>query len=158
MVYLQRWYGWCHMKLLPSRRVLCTPYNHVTSCKATYVLAWTLCCFHSLISKYPNRSEGADSVGRQLRRNKECPFSGVTCSGRVWKNVPEHDTGSVSLTQSANTVLLSLLCVCVRARTRACCVRACVRACVRMCVCKGVRRKCPCHVRTNVPNIMITTC
>ena len=28
MVYLQRWHGWCHMKLLPSRRVLCTPYNH----------------------------------------------------------------------------------------------------------------------------------
>ena len=25
---LQRWHGWCHMKLLPSRRVLCTPYNH----------------------------------------------------------------------------------------------------------------------------------
>ena len=21
---------WCHMKLLPSRRVLCTPYNHAT--------------------------------------------------------------------------------------------------------------------------------
>ena len=21
-------YGWCHMKLLPSRRILCTPYNH----------------------------------------------------------------------------------------------------------------------------------
>ena len=28
MVYLQRWHGWCHMRLLPSRRVLCTPYNH----------------------------------------------------------------------------------------------------------------------------------
>ena len=28
MVYLQRWHGWCQMKLLPSRRVLCTPYNH----------------------------------------------------------------------------------------------------------------------------------
>ena len=28
MVYLQRWHGWCHMNLLPSRRVLCTPYNH----------------------------------------------------------------------------------------------------------------------------------
>ena len=28
MVYLQRWHGWCHMKLLPSRRVLRTPYNH----------------------------------------------------------------------------------------------------------------------------------
>ena len=28
VVYLQRWHGWCHMKLLPSRCVLCTPYNH----------------------------------------------------------------------------------------------------------------------------------
>ena len=28
MVFLQRWHGWCHMKLLPCRRVLCTPYNH----------------------------------------------------------------------------------------------------------------------------------
>ena len=28
MVYLQRWHGWRHMKLLPSRRILCTPYNH----------------------------------------------------------------------------------------------------------------------------------
>ena len=28
MVYLQRWHGWCHMKLQPSPRVLCTPYNH----------------------------------------------------------------------------------------------------------------------------------
>ena len=25
---IQRWHGWCHMKLLPSRRILCTPYNH----------------------------------------------------------------------------------------------------------------------------------
>ena len=28
VVYLQRWHGWCHMKLLPSWRILCTPYNH----------------------------------------------------------------------------------------------------------------------------------
>ena len=28
VVYLQRWHGWCHKKLLPSRRVLSTPYNH----------------------------------------------------------------------------------------------------------------------------------
>jgi len=27
-VYLQRWHGWCHKNLLPSRRVLSTPYNH----------------------------------------------------------------------------------------------------------------------------------
>ena len=28
VVYLQCCHGLCHMKLLPSRRVLCTPYNH----------------------------------------------------------------------------------------------------------------------------------
>ena len=27
-LYLQCWHGWCHMKLLPSWHVLCTPYNH----------------------------------------------------------------------------------------------------------------------------------
>ena len=27
-MYLERRHGWCHMKLLPFRRVLCTPYNH----------------------------------------------------------------------------------------------------------------------------------
>ena len=27
VLYLQRWHGWCYMKLLPSRRVLCAPYN-----------------------------------------------------------------------------------------------------------------------------------
>ena len=39
--------------------------------------------------QYPNLSEGADRVGGQLHRDKECPFSGVTKSGRVWKKVPE---------------------------------------------------------------------
>ena len=37
---LQRWHGWCHMKLQPSRRKSCvhrTTMHHVTSCKATYV-------------------------------------------------------------------------------------------------------------------------
>ena len=28
MVCLQRWHGWCRVKLLPSRRVLCTLHNH----------------------------------------------------------------------------------------------------------------------------------
>ena len=39
VVYLQRWHGWCHMKLQPSRRKSCvhhTTRHHVTSCKATY--------------------------------------------------------------------------------------------------------------------------
>ena len=35
MVYLQRWHGWCHMKLQPSRScVHHTTMLHVTSCKA----------------------------------------------------------------------------------------------------------------------------
>ena len=28
VVCLQHWHGWCHMKLLPSQHILCTPYNH----------------------------------------------------------------------------------------------------------------------------------
>ena len=28
VVYLQRWHGWRHMKLLPSQCILCMPYNH----------------------------------------------------------------------------------------------------------------------------------
>ena len=45
--------------------------------------------------QYPNLSEGADRVGGQLRGDKECPFSGVTKSGRVWRKVPENDARSV---------------------------------------------------------------
>ena len=43
----------------------------------------------------PNLSEGADRVGGQLHGDKECPFSGVTKSGRVWRKVPESDARSV---------------------------------------------------------------
>ena len=45
--------------------------------------------------QYPNLSEGADCVGGQLRGYKECPFSGVTKSGRVWRKVPESGAQSV---------------------------------------------------------------
>ena len=38
-------------------------------------------------SEYPNLSEGTDSVGEQLRGDKESPFSGVTKSGRVRRKV-----------------------------------------------------------------------
>ena len=31
VVYLQRWHGWCHIKLLPSQRVLCTPCHFMQS-------------------------------------------------------------------------------------------------------------------------------
>ena len=40
-------------------------------------------------------SEVADRVGGQLREDKECPFSGVTKSGRVWRKVPESGARSV---------------------------------------------------------------
>ena len=49
-MYLQRWHGWCHMKLLPSRRKSCVHHTtmlHVTSCKATYVRGihvWAVTC------------------------------------------------------------------------------------------------------------------
>ena len=45
--------------------------------------------------QYPNLSEGADRVGGLLRGDKECPFSGVTKSGKVWRKVPESDARSV---------------------------------------------------------------
>ena len=48
--------------------------------------------------QYPNLSEGADSIGGQLRGDKECPFSGVNKSGRVWRKVPESDVRSVTCT------------------------------------------------------------
>ena len=39
--------------------------------------------------------EGADRVAGQLCGDKECPFSGVTKSGRVWRKVPESGARSV---------------------------------------------------------------
>ena len=54
--------------------------------------------FGSECDQYPNLSEGADRVGGQLRGNKECPFSGVIKSGRVWRKVPESDARCVSPT------------------------------------------------------------
>ena len=41
--------------------------------------------------QHPNLSEGADRAGRELRGDKECPFSGVNKSGRAWRKVPESD-------------------------------------------------------------------
>ena len=48
--------------------------------------------------EYPNLSESADRVAGQLRGDRECPFSGVTKSGRVWRKVPESGARSVGLT------------------------------------------------------------
>ena len=47
--------------------------------------------------KYPNLSEGTDHISGQMQGDKECPFSGITSSGRVWRKVPESDARSVLL-------------------------------------------------------------
>ena len=40
--------------------------------------------------------EGADRVAGQLLGDKECTFSRVTKSGRVWRKVPESDAQSAA--------------------------------------------------------------
>ena len=51
--------------------------------------------------QYQNLSEGTDRVSGQLRGDKECLFSGVTKSGRVWRKVPESDAQSVVASRSS---------------------------------------------------------
>ena len=59
--------------------------------------------------------EGAGSVGRQLCGHKECPFRGVTSSGRVWRKVLESDAGSVGqpMTDRQTDRQTQRECVCV---------------------------------------------
>ena len=71
-----------------------------------YVRAWALGCFHSpiLIDDDLYNSINTQTFWRALttsvdiyHRDKECPFSGITKSGRVWRKVPESDAWSVGL-------------------------------------------------------------
>ena len=48
--------------------------------------------------QYPNLSEDTDHITGQLHGDKECPFSGITKSGIVWRKVPKSDARSVGLT------------------------------------------------------------
>ena len=45
--------------------------------------------------QYTNFLEGTDCLGGQLHCNKEHLFSGITSSGRVWREVPESNARSV---------------------------------------------------------------
>ena len=47
--------------------------------------------------QYPNLLEGTDRIHGQLCRDNECPFSGITKSGRVWRKIPESNAQSVPL-------------------------------------------------------------
>ena len=62
--------------------------------------------------QYPNLSEGDDRVGGHVRGDKECPFSSVTNSGRIWRKVPESDTRSVRQRLSRRLITRSFLNVC----------------------------------------------
>ena len=59
-----------------------------------YVSAWALSCFHSHISTQTFQRALTASLDSRAEI-KECPFSGVTKSGRVWRKVPESDARSV---------------------------------------------------------------
>ena len=52
---------------------------------------------YSVKASLPDLWKVADSVGGQLHGDKECPFSGVTSSGRVRRKVPESDARSVAV-------------------------------------------------------------
>ena len=67
--------------------------------------------------RYPNLSRGADRVGGQLRGDKECPFSGVTKSGRVWRKVPESGARGVISTQTFRRVLTASVDSCVEIKS-----------------------------------------
>ena len=70
-----------------------------------HVHAWAPCCFHSLTSTQ-NFRRVLTALVDSCVEIKECPFSGVTNSGRVWRKVPESDA------QSVWWVLVVCVCVC----------------------------------------------
>ena len=58
-------------------------------------LLWRNQIWQSLEEGAGKRCSECASVHGQLGGDKECPFSGVTNSGGVWRKVPENDVRSV---------------------------------------------------------------
>ena len=56
----------------------------------------------------PNLLDGADHVGGQLHGDKECPFSGVTNSGRVWGKELDSEAWGMNAELSRNSPFSSL--------------------------------------------------
>ena len=48
----------------------------------------------STVLLVPTSFGGRQQLGRQLREDEECPFNGVTSSGRICRKVPESDARS----------------------------------------------------------------
>ena len=61
-----------------------------------------LFCFRSLISTQ-NFQRALTASVNSSHGDKECPFSGVTNSDRVWRKVPESDARSVLIISLAET-------------------------------------------------------
>ena len=64
VVHLRCWHGWCHMKLLRSRHVLCTPYNHAP------------CHFMQNV----NTIQHIQSFGRDTTAQTQCYFDTDVCT------------------------------------------------------------------------------
>ena len=80
---------WIETELFLSPRV---DASHV------YMCALALDCFYShIISTRTFRRALTAWLHQHLHGDKECPFSGVTKSGRVWRKMPESDAQSVTL-------------------------------------------------------------
>ena len=135
---------------------------------ASHVYVHTACLDARLLPQsyqHPNLSEGTDRVGGQLCSDKECPFSGIPKSGRVWRKLLESDAQSV-VTYMYFLRLIAMWCVCVSVAGRWLChvVCMCVRCrqmavpcgvyvcplqadgCAMWCVCVSVAGRWLCHV------------
>ena len=140
MVYLQRWHGWCHVKLLPCRRVLCTPHNHVP----WHVMQSHLPNVHTCLAVTCHLHFRQN--GRDLLRD-----TAITRGWNGYRNKSQHRKFTLdkkilppllqglepATLQSRSTHTHTLLLI-TRGRAHVCvcvCVRACVRSCVRACVC-----------------------
>ena len=62
------------------------------------------CYVASTVLLAPNLSDGSDSVGGQLHRDKKCRFSGVTSSGRIWRTVLESDAQSAARSHAPSLI------------------------------------------------------
>ena len=100
LVYLQRWHGWCHVKLLPSWRVLLhhTTMHRVASCKATlrhvhacfavtchlnvWQTDWDLSCATAVTRGRMDTEIRVSTEGCCWRRKFSC--SSTTVESRVW--------------------------------------------------------------------------
>jgi len=96
------WYGCVKPKLFDLRQNFFL--SHLLS--FCTIGRWTSClcvCLDAMLLPqlyyYPNLSEGANSISGQLYRDRECPYSGITNFGRVWRKVMKSNTWSACQTK-----------------------------------------------------------